>query len=96
MSKSFGGARTMLVHDKLIDSFLNVPRPPTPRSGRSSLSRYASSRSLPLRDHPFEADMYSNGWSSVSTASRFSFASSDGPFGTAQLFSTPSSSSRRP
>ena len=39
--------------------------------------------------------MYSTGWSSVSTASRFSAGSSDGPFGTAQLFSTPPSSSRR-
>ena len=39
--------------------------------------------------------MYSSGWSSVSTASRFSAGSSDGPFGTAQLFSTSPTCSRR-
>ena len=39
--------------------------------------------------------IYSSGWSSVCTASRFSAGSSDGPFGTAQLFSTPPTCSRR-
>ena len=39
--------------------------------------------------------IYSTGWSSVCTASRRSAGSSDGPFGTAQLFSTPPSSSLR-
>jgi hypothetical protein len=38
---------------------------------------------------------YSSGWSSVSTASRFTAGSSAGPFGTAQLFRMPWSSSRR-
>ena len=38
---------------------------------------------------------YSSGWSSTWTASRFSPGSRLGPFGTAQLFSTPSSSSRK-
>src|SRR5687767_6798660 len=40
-------------------------------------------------------DAYSSGWSSVGTASRLLPCSSGGPFGTAQLFRTPSRSSRR-
>src|SRR6476661_4548258 len=40
-------------------------------------------------------DAYSSGWSSVGTASRFTPGTSGGPFGTAQLFRTPSRSSRR-
>ena len=38
---------------------------------------------------------YSSGWSSTCTAMRFTSGSSVGPFGTAQLISTPSASSRR-
>ena len=38
---------------------------------------------------------YSSGWSSVWTASRLSPVSVGGPFGTAQLTSTPSCSSRK-
>ena len=38
---------------------------------------------------------YSIGWSSTCTPSRFTFGSSDGPFGIAQLTSTPSISSRK-
>src|SRR4051812_34995748 len=38
---------------------------------------------------------YSSGWSSVGTASRLGPFSVGGPFGTAQLFRTPSRSSRR-
>src|SRR3954447_1117079 len=40
-------------------------------------------------------EAYSSGWSSVGTASRFTPGSSGGAFGTAQLFRTPSRSSRR-
>src|SRR3954469_23276417 len=40
-------------------------------------------------------DAYSSGWSSVGTASRLAPCSVGGPFGTAQLFRTPSRSSRR-
>src|SRR4051794_12670588 len=40
-------------------------------------------------------DAYSSGWSSVGTASRLLPGSSGGPFGTAQLFRTPSRSRRR-
>src|SRR6185436_11337004 len=40
-------------------------------------------------------DAYSSGWSSVGTASRLGPCSVGGPLGTAQLFSTPSRSSRR-
>ncbi len=40
-------------------------------------------------------DAYSNVWSSVGTASRLSAGFSDGPFGTAHDFSTPSASSRK-
>src|SRR3954454_3220519 len=40
-------------------------------------------------------EAYSSGWSSVGTASRFVPASVGGPLGTAQLFRTPSRSSRR-
>src|SRR3954447_11250421 len=40
-------------------------------------------------------DAYSSGWSSVGTARRFTPGSSGGAFGTAQLFRTPSRSSRR-
>src|SRR3954463_6700215 len=40
-------------------------------------------------------DAYSSGWSSVGTASRLVPASRGGPFGTAQLFRTPSRSRRR-
>src|SRR5688500_15727718 len=42
-----------------------------------------------------EKDAYSRGWSSVGTASRLRPADVGGPFGTAQLFRTPSRSSRR-
>ena len=38
---------------------------------------------------------YDSGWSSTWIAMRFSFGSKLGPFGTAQLSSTPSSSSRK-
>lgn len=47
---------------------------------------------LALRDDPSNS-RYSSGWSSVGTASRLSFGSADGPFGTAQDLSTPSTSS---
>src|SRR3954471_167652 len=40
-------------------------------------------------------EAYSSGWSSVGTASRLDPVVSGGPFGTAQLLSTPSRSSRR-
>src|SRR5829696_5283879 len=40
-------------------------------------------------------EAYSSGWSSVGTASRLLPGSSGGPLGTAQLFRTPSRSSRR-
>src|SRR4051812_23248843 len=40
-------------------------------------------------------EAYSSGWSSVGTARRFTPGSSGGDFGTAQLFRTPSRSSRR-
>src|SRR4051812_35856650 len=40
-------------------------------------------------------EAYSSGWSSVGTASRLAPCSVGGPFGTAQLFRTPSRSSRR-
>src|SRR3954454_24933926 len=40
-------------------------------------------------------EAYSSGWSSVGTARRFTPGSSGGAFGTAQLFRTPSRSSRR-
>src|SRR5215218_10682878 len=40
-------------------------------------------------------DAYSSGWSSVGTASRFRPCDVGGPLGTAQLFRTPSRSSRR-
>src|SRR4051794_27437208 len=40
-------------------------------------------------------DAYSSGWSSVGTARRLAPCSSGGPFGTAQLFRTPSRSSPR-
>src|SRR5690349_17511734 len=40
-------------------------------------------------------EAYSSGWSSVGTASRFTPGSRGGAFGTAQLFRTPSRSSRR-
>jgi ribosome recycling factor len=40
-------------------------------------------------------DPYSTGWSSTCIASRLSRGSKDGPFGTAQLSSTPSSSRRK-
>ena len=40
-------------------------------------------------------DAYSSGWSSVGTASRLPPGSGGGPLGTAQLFRTPSRSSRR-
>ncbi len=49
---------------------------------------------LALRDGALELP-YSSGWSSTCTASRLSAGSRLGPRGTAQLFSTPSSSSRR-
>src|SRR3954454_15722376 len=42
-----------------------------------------------------ENDAYSSGWSSVGTASRFGPRRVGGPLGTAQLFRTPSRSSRR-
>src|SRR5215217_8608916 len=42
-----------------------------------------------------ENDAYSSGWSSVGTASRFGPILVGGPLGTAQLFRTPSRSSRR-
>src|SRR3954462_9270882 len=42
-----------------------------------------------------ENDAYSRGGASGGTASRFSSGTSGGPFGTAQLFRTPSRSSRR-
>ena len=46
-------------------------------------------------DRRRRSDAYSSGWSSVGTASRLAPGSSGGPFGTAQLFRTPSRSSRR-
>ena len=49
---------------------------------------------LACRDRA-EKSAYSSGWSSVRTASRLSAGSSDGPFGTAQLHSTPPCSSRK-
>src|SRR5688572_31916131 len=42
-----------------------------------------------------EKDAYSSGWSSVGTASRLAPGLVGGPLGTAQLFRTPSRSSRR-
>src|SRR5690348_7508328 len=50
---------------------------------------YSPAEIVPLNE------AYSSGWSSVGTASRLAPCSVGGPFGTAQLFRTPSRSSRR-